>query len=130
MSAGNDPATRRDSEVGTADFPTRDSAPLEREPVERPPTPDSGRRPAGEPGVATTNEPGTATPNMLPGRKRRRFGIERLIVRLVANCGVVGIGVGVGAILAASKVQGWIIGLVIAALSVVLSAVLWSSRQL
>jgi hypothetical protein len=69
-------------------------------------------------------------PNMLPGRERRRSGLERLVVRLIATGGVVGIGVAIAAILAASKVQGWIIGLVVAIVSVALSAVLWSSRQL
>ena len=33
-------------------------------------------------------------------------------------------------ILAANTVQGWIIGLVVSGVSVVLSAILWSSRQL
>jgi hypothetical protein len=69
-------------------------------------------------------------PNMLPGRERRRSGLERLVVRVIATGGVVGIGVAIAAILAASKVQGWIIGLVVAIVSVLLSAVLWSSRQL
>ncbi len=68
--------------------------------------------------------------NMLPGRQRRRFGIERLLVRLVATTGIVGIGVALGAILVSQKVQGWVIGLVIAVVTVVLSAILWSSRQL
>ena len=68
--------------------------------------------------------------NMLPGRERRTLGLERLVVRLVATGGIIGIGVALGAILAASKVQGWIIGLVIAAVSVILAALLWSSRQL
>jgi protein-S-isoprenylcysteine O-methyltransferase Ste14 len=67
---------------------------------------------------------------MLPGRGRRRFGLERILVRLVATGGVIGIGVALGAILASSSVQGWIIGLVVALVSVVLSAILWSSRQL
>jgi hypothetical protein len=67
---------------------------------------------------------------MLPGRERRRFGLERVVVRLVATFGVIGIGVALGAILAASKVQGWIIGLVVACVSVVVAGVLWSSRQL
>lgn len=67
---------------------------------------------------------------MLPGRERRRFGIERILVRLIATCGVVGIGVLLAAILASGKTQGWIIGLVVALVSVILSAVLWSSRQL
>jgi tetrahydromethanopterin S-methyltransferase subunit F len=38
--------------------------------------------------------------------------------------------VALGAILSSNKVQGWIIGLVIAVVSIVLSAMLWSSRQL
>ncbi len=67
---------------------------------------------------------------MLPGRQRRRLGLERILVRLIATCGIVGIGVLLGAILVSSKVQGWITGLVVAVVSVVLSAILWSSRQL
>jgi protein-S-isoprenylcysteine O-methyltransferase Ste14 len=67
---------------------------------------------------------------MLPGRQRRRSRIERLLVRLIATGGVIGIGVALGAILTSSKVQGWIIGLVVAVVSIVLSAMLWSSRQL
>lgn len=67
---------------------------------------------------------------MLPRRGRRRLGAERLLVRLIATLGIVGIGVALGAILAASKVQGWITGLAVAGVTVILSAVLWSSRQL
>jgi hypothetical protein len=67
--------------------------------------------------------------NMLPRRGRRRYGIERVFMRLIATGGVIAIGVALGAILASSNVQGWIIGLVVAIVSVVLSAVLWSSRQ-
>lgn len=52
------------------------------------------------------------------------------MVRLVATGGVIGIGVGIAAILAANHVQGWIIGLVVSAVSVLLSAILWSSRQM
>lgn len=67
---------------------------------------------------------------MLPGRERRRLGIERLLVRLVATAGIVGIGVALGAILISSGVAGWETGLVVAVVAVVLSAILWSSRQL
>ena len=67
---------------------------------------------------------------MLPRRRRRQLGIERVFVRIVATGGVVGIGVLVGAILVSDNVQGWIVGLVVAGLSVALSALLWSSRQL
>lgn len=67
---------------------------------------------------------------MLPAREVRRSGFERLIVRLIATCGVVGIGVAIAAIMVSSKSQGWIVGLVVAIVSVILSALLWSSRQL
>jgi hypothetical protein len=66
---------------------------------------------------------------MIPRRGRRRSGVERVFMRMVATGGVIAIGVALGAILASSDVQGWIIGLVVAVVSVVLSAVLWSSRQ-
>ncbi|HEX8976637.1 MAG TPA: hypothetical protein VF781_08995, partial [Solirubrobacteraceae bacterium] len=59
--------------------------------------------------------------NMLPGRERRRFGVERLLVRLVATCGIVGIGVAIAAIMVSSKSQGWVVGLVVAIVTVVLS---------
>lgn len=67
---------------------------------------------------------------MLPARERRRSVFERLLVRLIATAGVVGIGVLIAAILASSKTQGWILGLVVSIVSVVLSAILWSSRTL
>jgi hypothetical protein len=68
--------------------------------------------------------------NMLPGRERRRSGVERLLVRLIATCGIVGIGVAIAAIMVSNKSQGWVVGLVVSIVSVVLAAVLWSSRQL
>ncbi len=77
-----------------------------------------------------TAPPAQTVPNMLPARERRRFIGERLLTRVIATCGIVGIGVLLAAILASSNVQGWIIGLVVSIVSVVLSGVLWSSRQL
>lgn len=68
--------------------------------------------------------------NMLPGRDRRRSRFERLIVRLVATGGVVGIGVAIAAIMVSSKSQGWVVGLVVSIVTVILSGLLWSSRQL
>ena len=89
--------------------------------------PTSGDRPAAvEPEPAPVRE----RDNMLPRRERRRSRVERLFMRLVATGGVVGIGVAVGAILVSDAVRGWIVGLVVATLSVGLAAVLWSSRQL
>ncbi|MGA9856928.1 MAG: hypothetical protein WBQ18_03645 [Solirubrobacteraceae bacterium] len=68
--------------------------------------------------------------NMLPPRDRRRSGAERFLVRLIATGGIVGIGVAIAAIMVSSNSQGWLVGLVVSIVSVVLAAVLWSSRQL
>jgi protein-S-isoprenylcysteine O-methyltransferase Ste14 len=80
------------------------------------------------------SEPRTDAPadagNMLPKRRGRRLAVERVFVRLVATAGIIGVGVALGAILTSNKVDGWITGLVIALVSVILAAMLWSSRQL
>jgi uncharacterized membrane protein len=67
---------------------------------------------------------------MVPGRERRRTGVERGLMRLIATGGIVGIAVVLGAILVGQDVAGWIVGLVIGLASVILAALLWSSRQL
>jgi protein-S-isoprenylcysteine O-methyltransferase Ste14 len=67
---------------------------------------------------------------MIPARERRRFKAESVLMRVVATAGVVGLGVLLGAILVSSDVAGWTVGLVVALVSVGLSALLWSSRQL
>jgi hypothetical protein len=103
-------------------------------PAERPAgehAPAASETPAAEEPAGSPAPAGHATaPNMLPGRPSRGSSLERFVVRLVATGGVIGIGVGIAAILAANHVQGWIIGLVVASVSVVLSAILWSSRQM
>jgi protein-S-isoprenylcysteine O-methyltransferase Ste14 len=93
--------------------------------------------PAGRPASASAGGPvgAPASPradskNMLPPRERRRSPLERVFVRIIATCGIVAIGVAIGAIMTSSNSAGWLIGLVVAAVSVVLAAVLWSSRQL
>jgi hypothetical protein len=67
---------------------------------------------------------------MVPGRERRRTGIERGAMRAIATSGIVGIGVALGAVLVGQDVAGWIVGLVVSTVSIVLAALLWSSRQL
>jgi hypothetical protein len=74
-------------------------------------------------------EPGHASTSMLPKRLERP-ALESAFVRVIATSGVIGIGVALGAILTSQKVAGWILGLVIALVSVILSAILWSSRRL
>jgi hypothetical protein len=67
---------------------------------------------------------------MVPGRERRRTKVERGFMRVIATGGIVGIAVLLGAVLVGQDVAGWIVGLVIGVTSVVLAALLWSSRQL
>jgi hypothetical protein len=67
---------------------------------------------------------------MLPQREHTRSLPERMLVRLIATAGIVGIGVVIAAIMVSSNSQGWIVGLVVSAVSVVLAAILWSSRVL
>jgi hypothetical protein len=67
---------------------------------------------------------------MVPGRERRRSGVERGFMRLIATGGIVGIAVLLGAVLVGQDVAGWIVGLAVGVTSVVLAALLWSSRQL
>jgi hypothetical protein len=132
-----------DSHTGTSSEPYNGEREAEtagtefaKAPSTEPPDPDPSTS-LGESSIGSST-PSTYTaaghrhtaPNMLPGRERRRSGLERLVVRAIATGGVVGIGVAIAAIMAASKAQGWIIGLVVAIVSVLLSAVLWSSRQL
>jgi hypothetical protein len=72
---------------------------------------------------------GASSPNMLPARHNRGV-LERTFVRVIATGGIVGICVAIAAIMASSNSAGWIIGLVVSLVSVVLAAVLWSSRVL
>src|SRR5215213_9490875 len=67
---------------------------------------------------------------MVPGRERRRTGVERGAMRTIATAGIVAIGVVLGAVLVGQDVAGWIVGLVVSAVSIILAALLWSSRQL
>jgi hypothetical protein len=75
-------------------------------------------------------EPRDRPQGMLPGRERGRGVVEQGFVRVIATGGIVGVATVLGAVLVSQEVAGWIVGLVVGATSVVLAAVLWSSRQL
>lgn len=66
---------------------------------------------------------------MIPSR-RQRLPLEARLMRLVATAGIVAIGVAVAAIMGSQDSQGWLIGLVLSILSLLLAALLWSSRRL
>jgi hypothetical protein len=67
---------------------------------------------------------------MVPARERRRTKLERGLMRLIATGGIIGIAVVLGAVLVGQDVAGWIVGLAVGLTSVILAALLWSSRQL
>ena len=82
---------------------------------------------------AAAEERGELDPPAAPflhRRSRPRRGVESVFVRLVATCGIVGICVAAAAIMGTQNVAAWIIGLAVSVASVVLAALLWSSRTL
>jgi hypothetical protein len=94
----------------------------------------------GEPDAPAASSDPHATPasedqhgrpqGMLPGRERRRTVVERGFVRIIATGGIVGVATILGAVLVSQDVAGWIVGLAVGLTSVILAALLWSSRQL
>jgi hypothetical protein len=66
---------------------------------------------------------------MIPNR-RGRLPLEAPLMRLVASAGIVAIGVVISAIMTSQDSAGWLIGLVVSIVSLVLAALLWSSRRL
>ncbi len=88
---------------------------------------------AGEPVEEPHHDPGRLDAPAVPFIERRtapRMRIESLFVRLIATSGIVGVSVAIAAIMGTQGVAAWIIGLVASAVSVVLAAILWSSRTL
>jgi hypothetical protein len=61
---------------------------------------------------------------------RKRLPLEAPLMRVVATGGIVGIGVVIAAIMTSQDSEGWLIGLVVSIVPVVLAAILWSSRRL
>jgi protein-S-isoprenylcysteine O-methyltransferase Ste14 len=82
------------------------------------------RRTAGSTDKVGSRE---STGTMIPARSRRSR-IESVFMRVIATAGIVALGVAAAAIMADNDVQGWIIGLAVSTVSVVLAAVLWSAR--
>jgi len=69
-------------------------------------------------------------PEVMIPRRDRRLPFEGPLMRLVATIGVIAIGIAIAAIMTSQHSKGWLIGLVVATVSVVLAGVLWSSRRL
>lgn len=109
--------------------PVTDSNPAS---TDRPQT-SPGASPAAErpaPAGGRKGGRGDQPGNMIPARSRRGTAVERLLVRFIATAGIVGIGVVIAAIMVSQHSQGWLVGLVVSIVSVVLAGILWSSRRL
>lgn len=85
---------------------------------------------APDEGAVTSQPPETSGEGGFLSARPTRRGAESVLVRLIATAGIIGIGTAIGAILVAKDVAGWISGLVVSIVSVVLAAILWRSRQL
>jgi protein-S-isoprenylcysteine O-methyltransferase Ste14 len=85
--------------------------------------------PAEHPAERDERSMGGRRRSFLPSRGER-WGLESLFVRIVATGGIIGIGVALAAILDWQDVAAWIIGIVVSTVSVLLAALLWSSRTL
>jgi hypothetical protein len=57
-------------------------------------------------------------------------GLQTSFSRLVATGGIIGAGTGIAAVMGSQDVAAWIIGIVVAGASVLLAAIVWSSRSL
>ena len=76
-----------------ADAPVEPGAPADPAPAPAPEEPGPAAASAGPAASAPEAETSPPQRNMLPARGRRRLGAERVLVRLIATCGIVGIGV-------------------------------------
>src|SRR5687768_12800675 len=114
-----------------ADRPVEQEASAARPPVPGEPVTvakDQARSRTAPQGLATPRQ--DAPQGMIPGRSRRRTKIERGSMRVLATGGIIGLATALGAVLVSQDVAGWIVGLAVGLTSVVLAAILWSSRQL
>lgn len=91
--------------------------------------PTDGREHDGHPAERDETSMRGRRASFLPLRGDR-FGVESLFVRVVATGGIIGIGVVLAAILGWQDVDAWIIGVVVSTVTVLLAALLWSSRTL
>jgi hypothetical protein len=119
----------RGPEEVPSDAPADELDVLPGPPVDEPTDATVGSPAATEPDI-TREAPATDQKTFIGPRGGKRRGIESVFVRLVATSGIVGICVALAAILGTQDVAFWIVGLAVSLVSVVLAAILWSSRTL
>jgi hypothetical protein len=87
-------------------------------------------RPEAEREARRAERRGERRPEVMIPSRRKRLPLEAPLMRIVATAGIVAIAVVVAAIMSSQDSQGWLIGLVASIVSLVLAALLWSSRRL
>ena len=92
--------------------------------------PPSAEREARRAERTQRREAATERPEVMIPSRGKRLPLEAPLMRVVATAGIIGIGVAIAAIMSSQDSKGWVIGLVVSIVSVVLAAVLWSSRRL
>jgi hypothetical protein len=107
-----------------------DSAPAELPAVDTPRSDDAAKAENVSESVEPDHSLDAPAVPFIARRSHQRLGIESLFVRLIATLGIVGVAVAVAAVLGTQDVRAWVIGLVISLVSVILAAILWSSRTL
>ncbi len=88
------------------------------------------RDPGASKGEMTSGGRRSAKHDPMLGPRRGRLRAESLLMRLVATGGILGLGVLLGALLVSQDVAGWIVGLCVSGVSLILAALLWSSSEL
>ena len=101
-------------------------------PAAAPPTRSDpgGEREARRTAREEARGPSAKRPGVMIPNRRKRLPLEAPLMRAVATGGIVGIAVAVAAIMGSQGSQAWLIGLVVSLVSLILAAVLWSSRRL
>jgi hypothetical protein len=98
------------------------------EPV--PVNPDVEQREARRTARSASREARGDRPGVMIPDRRKRLPLEAPLMRVVASAGIAGIAVVVAAIMGSQGSEPWLIGLVASLISLILAAVLWSSRRL
>lgn len=93
-------------------------------------TPTASDREARRKARSERREPKVESGGVMIPNRRTRLPLETPLMRVVATAGIVGIAVVIAAIMTSQDSAGWLIGLVVSIVSLVLAAVLWSSRRL
>ena len=133
-------STKRTTETAGSPVPGVIPAPVRVH--HEPPTADerpNGTPPKSDPGAErearrqerdSRRGPSAKRPGVMIPNRRKRLPLEAPLMRAVASAGIVGIAVAIAAIMGSQDSAAWLIGLVVSTTSLVLAAVLWSSRRL